>query len=160
MNTTQSYLHCVNTLVFNMQVWSVKSQDSMQSSKIATKLNELALGCDQAWLRSRQPRTHGTEFSKYPRPETSAQTGHRLSLIADCSDLTDCKHKQSIGINCQFCRLIGQALITSGSFIFFVSHYATCHLFFSTMKSIVSYHHAKQISVPNYTRNLCRYGIT
>ena len=27
-----------------------------------------------------------SQFAEYPHPETSAWTGHRLSLIADCSD--------------------------------------------------------------------------
>ena len=50
MNTTKLYQQCVNTSVFNIQVWFVKSQDSMQSFKVATKLNESALGCEQAWF--------------------------------------------------------------------------------------------------------------
>jgi len=30
------------------------------------------------------------EFGEYPHPKTSARTGHRLSLIADYSDGSDC----------------------------------------------------------------------
>jgi len=62
MNTTKSYQHCINTLVFNMKVWSVKSQVSMQSSQVVTILNELALGYEQAWLSWCQSRTHGAKF--------------------------------------------------------------------------------------------------
>ena len=36
----------------------------LKSFKVATKLNELALGCEQAWLSSRQSRTRGADFSE------------------------------------------------------------------------------------------------
>ena len=32
--------------------------------KVATKLSELAIGCEQAWLSSRQSRTYGAEFGE------------------------------------------------------------------------------------------------
>jgi len=67
-----------------MQVWPVKAQDSIQSSKVPPKWNELVLGCEEAWLSSCQSRTHDVEFGEYSHPETSARTGYRLLLIADC----------------------------------------------------------------------------
>ena len=44
------------------------------------------------------------EFSEYPHPETLAWTGHRLSLIADCSDCP------TIGSDYECCQCISQAL--------------------------------------------------
>jgi len=35
-----------------------------KSFKVATKLNGLAIGCEQAWLSSHQSRTYGAEFGE------------------------------------------------------------------------------------------------
>src|SRR6218665_2442957 len=63
-----------------------------------------------------------SEFSEYPHPETSAWTGHRLSLIANYSDGSDCP---TIGPECECCRCIGQALSCS-----FVNSQTTYETFF------------------------------
>src|SRR6218665_1080549 len=60
----------------------------------------------------RQSRTHGAEFCEYPYPETLAHTGHRLALISDWNNRTDCP---IIGPDYEGYRLIGQALLKTPS---------------------------------------------
>jgi len=50
-------------------------------SVVLNNLNELALGCNQAWLNSRQSRTHGAEFSSI------LILKHQHGLVTDCHQL-------------------------------------------------------------------------
>jgi len=51
-------------------------------SVVLANLNELTPGCDQAWLSSRQARTHSVDFDDYPHPETLCTDWS--TIVIDC----------------------------------------------------------------------------